>query len=138
MPARLIASRLFRLDQADVRNDDAVRVIIITGTGDRHFCTGIDVGGVVEHGMSAGNGPLIDEVFWISDATITKMYYISPAYERIWGRTCESVMRSPRSFLDAVHPDDRRRLLASLAENEIGRPYAIESATLLGAGRVEG
>ena len=68
----------------------------------------------------------IDEVFWISDASITKMYYISPAYEKIWGRSCESVMKSPRSFLDAVHPDDREELLASLAANEVGRPYSIE------------
>jgi diguanylate cyclase (GGDEF)-like protein/PAS domain S-box-containing protein len=68
----------------------------------------------------------IDEVFWISDATISKMDYISPAYERIWGRSCESVMRSPRSFLDAVHPDDRAKLLGSLAANELGRPYSTE------------
>ncbi len=68
----------------------------------------------------------IDEVFWISDATISKMYYISPAYERIWGRSCESVMQSPQSFLDAVYPADRKKLLTSLAENEAGRPYAVE------------
>jgi diguanylate cyclase (GGDEF)-like protein/PAS domain S-box-containing protein len=68
----------------------------------------------------------IDEVFWISDPSITRMYYISPAYEKIWGRTCESVMESPRSFLDAVHPDDRDELLANLASNEVGRPYSTE------------
>jgi enoyl-CoA hydratase/carnithine racemase len=56
--------RGFRAIWDDVRNDDAVRVVIITGTGDRHFCTGVDVGGVAEHGMSAGDGPLVDEVFW--------------------------------------------------------------------------
>ena len=68
----------------------------------------------------------IDEVFWISDATISRMDYISPAYERIWGRSCESVLRSPRSFLDAVHPEDRAKLLTSLAANELGRPYSTE------------
>ncbi len=68
----------------------------------------------------------IDQVFWISDASITKMYYISPAYEKIWGRTCESAIKSPRSFLDAIHPDDREELLASLAANAVGRPYSIE------------
>ena len=63
-------------------------------------------------------------VFWVCDASITTMYYISPAYEMIWGRTCESVMKSPRSFLDAVHPDDREKFLASLAEIELGRPQS--------------
>ena len=68
----------------------------------------------------------IDEVFWVCDAAVTQMYYISPAYERIWGRTCESVMKSPRSFLDAVHPDDREPLLASMAATKTGRQYAVE------------
>ncbi|HKD37489.1 MAG TPA: PAS domain S-box protein, partial [Pirellulales bacterium] len=68
----------------------------------------------------------IDEVFWISDATISKMDYISPAYERIWGRSCESVMRTPQPFLDAVHPDDRPKLVASLTANELGQPYSTE------------
>ena len=31
----------------------------------------------------------IDEVFWISDLENTQMIYVSPAYERIWGRRCE-------------------------------------------------
>ena len=66
----------------------------------------------------------IDMVFWVSDASITTMYYVSPAYEKIWCRTCESVMQSPRSFFDAIHPDDREALLASLAEIALGRPQA--------------
>ena len=33
----------------------------------------------------------IDEVFWISDLENTQMIYVSPAYERIWGRSCESL-----------------------------------------------
>src|ERR1019366_8443588 len=27
----------------------------------------------------------IDEVFWIADASISEMLYVSPAYERVWG-----------------------------------------------------
>src|SRR6266850_8082539 len=33
----------------------------------------------------------IDEVFWLTDTTKRQMIYLSPAYERIWGRTCASV-----------------------------------------------
>lgn len=68
----------------------------------------------------------IDEVFWISDREATTMYFVSPAYEEIWGRTCESAIQSPRSFLDAVHPDDREELLANLAANAAGRSYTAE------------
>ncbi|GAB4331866.1 MAG: hypothetical protein Kow0099_03380 [Candidatus Abyssubacteria bacterium] len=49
----------------------------------------------------------IQDVFWMSTPGIKRMLYISPAYETIWGRTCESLYESPQSFLEAVHPDDR-------------------------------
>jgi two-component system, cell cycle sensor histidine kinase and response regulator CckA len=50
----------------------------------------------------------INKVFWITDPENTRMIYVSSAYERIWGRTCASLYASPRSWFDAVHPDDRR------------------------------
>ena len=31
----------------------------------------------------------IDEVFWVTDPAKKQMLYISPGYERIWGRSCE-------------------------------------------------
>ena len=68
----------------------------------------------------------IDEVFWIADPEVTTMYYISPAYEEIWGRTCESLIQCPRSFLDSVHPEDREELLANLAANAAGKPYSVQ------------
>lgn len=52
----------------------------------------------------------IDEVFWMSDPTSSRILYVSPAYEQIWGRTCQSVYEQPLSFVEAIHPDDRERL----------------------------
>ncbi len=49
----------------------------------------------------------IEEIFWVTDAGLTEMLYVSPAYEKIWGRSVQSLYSSPRSFLDAVHPDDK-------------------------------
>ena len=49
----------------DVQLDPDVRVAIITGTGERHFCTGADVGVVAERGrVSQRSGPLHAELFW--------------------------------------------------------------------------
>lgn len=56
----------------------------------------------------------IKEVFWLTDVAHTEMIYISPAYEEIWGRSCESLYRQPRSWMDAVHPDERDRVQAAL------------------------
>jgi PAS domain S-box-containing protein len=58
----------------------------------------------------------IGEVFWILDARNTEMLYVSPAYERIWGRSCDSLYASPRSWADAIHPEDRDRILAAEAD----------------------
>lgn len=52
----------------------------------------------------------IQEVFWITDPAKRQMLYVSPAYERIWGRTCESLYAAPEAWLDAVHPEDRERV----------------------------
>ena len=52
----------------------------------------------------------IQEVFWITTPDNSKMLYISPNYERIFGRSCEELYRDPRSWLVAVHPDDRERV----------------------------
>jgi PAS domain S-box-containing protein len=51
----------------------------------------------------------INEVFWIWTATPgnARCLYVSPAYETIWGRSCESLYSSPQSWMQALHPQDR-------------------------------
>lgn len=51
----------------------------------------------------------IQEVFWISDPARRRVLYVSPAYQTIWGRACESIDEWPESWLDSIHPDDRQR-----------------------------
>ena len=52
----------------------------------------------------------IREVFWITDPAHHRILYASPAYEVLWGRTCESLYQSPGSWLEAIHPEDRERV----------------------------
>ena len=52
----------------------------------------------------------INEVFWLATLDNTEMLYVSPAYERVFGRSRESLYRDPRSWLEAVHPEDRERV----------------------------
>jgi len=63
------------------------------------------------------------EVFWIADVPIEKMLYVNPAYELVWGRSCKSFYENPRSFLDAVHPADLERVLATLEIEKAGHPF---------------
>jgi PAS domain S-box-containing protein len=52
----------------------------------------------------------IDEVFWVASSDRTQVFYVSPAYEKVWGRTCESLHAEPRSWLESVLPEDRAQI----------------------------
>jgi PAS domain S-box-containing protein len=49
----------------------------------------------------------IKEVFWIVNRDGSAVHYVSPAYQEIFGRSAESLYRDARTFLEAIHPDDR-------------------------------
>jgi PAS domain S-box-containing protein len=51
----------------------------------------------------------IREVFWMMPPSADEMLYVSPAYEAIWGRTCESLYSNPMSWAEAIHPEDAER-----------------------------
>ncbi len=62
----------------------------------------------------------IDDVFWLANADLTEMLYVSPAYREVFGRSCESLYREPRSWLEAVHPEDRERVRRAVDERPRG------------------
>ncbi len=64
----------------------------------------------------------IHEVFYLNDPNQREMLYVSPAYETIWGRSCESLYEDAKSFVATIHPDDQEEVLASFAEQRAGRP----------------
>lgn len=59
----------------------------------------------------------IQDVFWICTPAIARIIYVSPAYETLWGRTCESLYREPQSFTEPIHPEDQVRVFATLQEH---------------------
>ncbi|HVY70818.1 MAG TPA: PAS domain S-box protein, partial [Verrucomicrobiae bacterium] len=65
----------------------------------------------------------INEVFWIMDPREPKMLYVSPAYERIWGRPSTGLLASPESWLEAVHPLDRQRVSDAAREKQTAGTY---------------
>jgi PAS domain S-box-containing protein len=64
----------------------------------------------------------VEDVLWVR--TPERMLYVSPAYEPIWGQTCESLLNDPSSFLDPVHPEDIERLAVAFQDCLAGqRPF---------------
>ncbi|MFO1319631.1 MAG: EAL domain-containing protein [Burkholderiales bacterium] len=62
----------------------------------------------------------IHEVFWLSDAPKRRMLYVSPAYEKIWGRSRAPLYADPYAWLEYVHPEDRDRVRDAVARQESG------------------
>lgn len=58
------------------------------------------------------------EVFWMRDVPTRSFLYISPAFEKVWGRSCESLLDSMNTWQDSVYPEDRKRVLALLPKAE--------------------
>ena len=56
----------------------------------------------------------IRQVFWVIAADFSEVFYVSPAYEEVWGRTCESLYENPASWFDSVVEEDRAWLVEAV------------------------
>ena len=68
----------------------------------------------------------IQDVFSIFDPVKQQQLYISPAYQRIWGRRCQDLYANPDTFLDAVHPEDFQRVRDVLSKKMQGECTDVE------------
>jgi PAS domain S-box-containing protein len=68
----------------------------------------------------------INEVFWLSNVAKTEIAYISPAYERVWGRKCEELYREPASWVSTLHPADREAIKRRSVTDQAGGGYDVE------------
>jgi len=71
----------------------------------------------------------VSDVFFLRSLDGTQMLYVSPAYERIWGRSCESLYSNPHSWADAIHPDDQASTVgqfkAGVLQGQFGLQFRI-------------
>lgn len=49
----------------------------------------------------------VRDVFYNLDPHSWRMLYVSPAFEKVWGRPTSWTYENPRGFLETIHPDDR-------------------------------
>jgi PAS domain S-box-containing protein len=59
----------------------------------------------------------IQDVFYISAPGATETLYVSPAYEKIWGRSCDALYQHANDWSDAIHPDEREQVWRDLNEH---------------------
>lgn len=65
----------------------------------------------------------IHEVFWMTNVEKSQMLYISPAYEEVWGRSCDSLLAAPQDWIAALHPDDRERVVTAILHKQAAGDY---------------
>lgn len=61
------------------------------------------------------------EVFWMADLRTRRMIYLSPGYQKLWGRT--SFYQSPQDWLAQIVPEDRERVLEAAQTKQITGEY---------------
>ncbi|HET7143968.1 MAG TPA: PAS domain S-box protein, partial [Anaerolineales bacterium] len=64
----------------------------------------------------------IEEVFWITDPVSKSDQYVSPAYEKVWGR----YLKNLDDFMESVLPEDRPVVNAALERQRRGEKTEIE------------
>lgn len=70
----------------------------------------------------------VREVFWIFTPDFSRVLYMSPVYEQIWGRPVTDLESDALSFVDAVHPDDvdgLRRAMELIVDQMISVEYRV-------------
>ena len=68
----------------------------------------------------------INEVFWMTDINFREIIYVSPAYEKIWGKTCESLYLDINQWKNSIYPQDVSffdRVLENFLINQEGTFY---------------
>ena len=68
----------------------------------------------------------IHQVFCLVGRTGSELLYVSPGYEQIWGRSCESLYRNPRSWLEAIEPEFRDEAALHLEKRKAGESIVSE------------
>ena len=57
----------------------------------------------------------ITDAFWIRSPDMRTVHYVSPAFERIWGRPVSFLYSNPARWVDLIHPADRDRVTGAFA-----------------------
>ncbi len=78
----------------------------------------------------------IADVFWVTDPLKREVEYVSPGFEKLWGRSCQALYASPSVWLEAIHPEDRERVTRSLLTRQISGDYDEEYRVVQADGSV--
>lgn len=59
----------------------------------------------------------MEDVFFVAETDRSKLHYVNPAIERMWGITVEELTANPALFLERIHPDDAPDVARRIADD---------------------
>ena len=68
----------------------------------------------------------INAVFWMVTPGSSKKLYVSPAYEQVWGRSCQNLYDQSHSWSEAIYAQDRELVIAKLERQSRGEYTDVE------------
>ncbi len=68
----------------------------------------------------------VEGVFFLADPRTHQLLYLSPAFERLTGRSVAWAMEEPHRAAEIIHPDDRQRVVDAIAAARPTGGYEVE------------
>jgi len=62
----------------------------------------------------------IQSVVWMATPGLDHIFFVNRAIENVWGRNHQSFYTNPELFFDAIHEDDRERVIMEIQNRESG------------------
>jgi PAS domain S-box-containing protein len=78
----------------------------------------------------------IDHVFYVTDLQPRRLVYLSPGFERVWGRPRDWLMADPGRMVETIHPEDRAHVASFEPRQLRGEPIDITYRILRADGAV--
>mgnify|MGYP005841031541 CR=1 FL=1 len=78
----------------------------------------------------------IQEVFWLTCSSTRELLYISPACDKIWGWSQETLYHQPYHWINGIHPDDRATVVQLLIQQRGGQSTTSEYRIIRPDGKV--
>ena len=66
------------------------------------------------------------DVLWMFDADWSEVQFVNPAYEEVYGASVDELEGDPRTFLDAIHPEDVPAVREAMERLSDGTPVDME------------
>lgn len=59
----------------------------------------------------------LTQVVWLWDEYNNHLLYVNPAFEKVWGYSCESFYNNYSMLLDTIHPDDQQAFASKVEQS---------------------